>query len=153
MTFRTLPLAEGSSASGEPRNLASAAVGATVIEVSSSYANSASWAGANAIDGNALTEWSSHGDGDDAFITIQLAEPTDIGRLGIWTRTMGATAQITRFQVVTESGVILGPFDVPDAGGPHIYAVAARAQTLRFEVVASSGGNTGLVELVVYAAD
>ena len=151
MTFRTAPAAAASSTADEPQNLASAAAGASVVEVSSAYANSPSWAGANAIDGDAGTEWSSDGDGDGAFITIQLAEPTQISRLGIWTRTMGATAQITRFQVVTESGVTLGPFDVPDAAGPHLYPVAVRAQTLRFEVVTSSGGNTGLVELIVYA--
>jgi hypothetical protein len=38
---------------------------------------------------------------------------------------------------------------LPDAGGVHTFAVSAIARTVRFEVVSSSGGNTGAVELVV----
>lgn len=63
---------------------------------------------------------------------------------------MTTSAQIRRFQVITDAGAVLGPFDVPDAGSLHVFPVDARARTLRFEVVESSGGNTGLVELAAY---
>jgi hypothetical protein len=149
-TFRTPPAAEGDAERGS--NLAGAEAGAQVTEVSSIFGGSDTWAGANAIDGDPTTEWSSAGDGDDAYLEVELAEPATIASVGIWTRTMGSTAQITSFQVVATGGDVLGPFEVPDASGVHVFDLdqPVEAQTLRFEVVTSSGGNTGLVEFVAY---
>ena len=149
-TFRTPPAPEGDADRGP--NLAARKAGAQVIEVSSVFGDSDTWAGENAIDGDSSTEWSSAGDGDDAYLEVELAEGTTISSVGIWTRTMGSTAQITSFQVVVDGEDVLGPFDVPDASGVHVFDLdqPMEAQTLRFEVVASSGGNTGLVEFVAY---
>ena len=163
LTFRT-PLApepeeepaqerEEASASAPGLNLASSASGARVIALSSTFANDPRWAGENAIDGDPLTEWASDGDGDDAFITIALRDAAQLSAIGLWTRSMGATAQIQHFQVITESGTVLGPFEVVGADALQTYPISVRAQRLRFEVVASSGGNTGLVELAVFAAE
>ena len=75
---------------------------------------------------------------------------TVLGSIGVWTRTMGSSAQISRFRVITDRGEVLGPFELSDAAGMVTFPVDATARTLRFEVVASSGGNTGLVEFAAY---
>jgi hypothetical protein len=150
MTFETPAASSGEDGFPAGRNAASAEEGAQVTEVSSEF--SSDWAAANAIDGDPTTEWSSAGDGDSAFITIELAEPTELQAIGIWTRTMGSTAQIESFQVVVDADKVIGPFEVPDAGMLHTFPVDITATTLRFEVLSSSGGNTGLVELVAIAA-
>ena len=155
MTFRTppaAPSADGGPRNEGPRNLASAEAGARVVEVSSEFGGAA-WAGANAIDGDPQTAWSSAGDGDEAFITIELAEPSAIGEIGLWTRTMGTSAQITSFRVITDDGTVLGPFELPTAGQLYMFPAGVEAASLRFEAVSSSGGNTGVVEIVAFAAD
>jgi hypothetical protein len=148
MAFRTPP---GSAASKTPgTNLASLKEGARVVEASSSFGGSATWQPENAIDGEPATEWSSDGDGDDAFITIELAEASELSAVGVWTRTMGSSAQIMSFQVVTGDGTVLGPFELPGSAQMHTFPVLVTARQLRFEVVESSGGNTGAVEVGAY---
>lgn len=149
-TFRTPPVSEGDADRGV--NLAGAEAGAQVLGESSVFGDSGTWAGANAIDGDPSTEWSSAGDGDDAYLEVELAEATSIASVGIWTRTMGSTAQITSFRVIVDGEDTLGPFEVPDSSGVHVFDLdqPVEAQTLRFEVESSSGGNTGLVEFVAY---
>ncbi len=148
MTFQT--------ASGAPHqadrgpNLASASEGASVRDASSVFGGSSAWRAENAIDGDTSTEWSSNGDGDDAFITIELASDTQLTAIGLWSRTMGTSAEIRQFQVVTDRGEALGPFTLPDAKGLHVFEVSAVARSLRFEVVSSSGGNTGAIEVAAY---
>ena len=152
MTFTTGPasaVAQPPGVRGTP--VASAEAGASIVEASSSFGPGGSWGPENAIDGNPQTEWSSQGDGDDAFITVQLAESGNLTAVGIWTRTMGSSAQITSFQVIVDGDQVLGPFAIPDAGQLYTFPVQATGQELRFEVVESSGGNTGIVELVVFA--
>lgn len=151
LTFETPAASESEGLVPDGRNVASANEGAHVVEVSSEF--SADWAASNAIDGDPSTEWSSAGDGDNAFITVELAGATELEAVGIWTRTMGSTAQIESFQIVTDAGEVFGPFEVPDSGMLHTFPVNVIAETLRFEVVSSSGGNTGLVELVAIAAN
>ena len=60
--------------------------------------------------------------------------------LGLWPMAM-------RFEVVADGQTRLGPFTVPDAGGIHYFAVDVTAKRLRFNVVKSSGGNTGALEI------
>ncbi|MGE3414348.1 MAG: discoidin domain-containing protein [Dehalococcoidia bacterium] len=147
MTFHTPP------ATGVARdNLAAADAGASVTEASSIFGDSPSWAAEHAIDGDPTTEWSSAGDGDKAYLVVTLPEPTTVASFGIWTRTMGSTAQILTFQVIADGDRVLGPFEVADASGIHEFALNTpiETQTLRFEVVTSTGGNTGLVEFAAY---
>lgn len=132
-------------------NLASATEGARIVEVSSAFGESAAWQAANAIDGDPATEWSSNSDGDTAYITVELRAETHVTAVGLWTRTMGTSAQIGQFQVVTDRGETLGPFALPDANRVYSFAVSATARSLRFEVVSSSGGNTGAVEIAAYS--
>ena len=104
----------------------------------------------NALDGDSSTQWSSQGDGDGAWIEIELARTTHVTSLGFWTRTMGTSAQILSFRVITGSGEVFGPFTLDDASSVHYFDVDLTAKSLRFEAVESSGGNTGAVEIEVY---
>ncbi len=146
MRFRTPSAAPDDASLGV--DVATAEAGAEVIDASSEFGSA--YAAAHAIDGEATSEWSSRGDGDDAFITVRLAEAVDVTGFGLWTRTMGSTAQIERFEVVNEHGDVFGPFDVADAARQYRFPAEGRGQTFTFRVVSSSGGNTGVVEVAVY---
>jgi hypothetical protein len=148
-TFRTPPAEEESEV-----NLASPEAGARVVAVSSNFggaANDGSWGADSAIDGQRGTAWSSNGDGDDAFVEIELAQPAQLHAVEVWTRSMSdGTAQIFAFTLTTDAGDVLGPFELPDATQIYRFEVDAVARSLRLDVVESSGGNTGLVEFAVY---
>jgi hypothetical protein len=134
-------------------NVVSANDGAKVVGVSSNWGGGGpdSSFGANkAIDGNSSTEWSSDSDGDNAWIEIELAQLYELDTIGFWTRTMGNSAQIFTFKVVTDDGTQLGPFNLPDAATIYYFDADVKAKRLRFKVESSSGGNTGAVEIEVY---
>jgi hypothetical protein len=146
-TFRTLPAA-GDSAEA---NLAATA---RIVAVSSEYGGAADgpFAAVRAIDGDPATQWSSDGDGDDAWIEIELAAPTHVERVGFWTRTMGSSAQILSFRITTDQGEEFGPFELSNAAQIYSFDTDFTAQRLRFEAVETSGGNTGAVEIEVYGS-
>lgn len=153
-TFRTLSEAE----EVEPTaNLAALSAGAQVIAVSSNFgsaANDRTWGANSAIDENPSTAWSSNGDGDNAYIEIQLAEPAQPTSVEVWTRFMtNNTAQIFEFTLTAED-ITLGPFSLTDATQAYSFTVdfgLPEVTSIRLDVVESNGGNTGLVELAVYA--
>ena len=153
ITFRTLPVDSGvERPSGE--NVALLSKGARVVGTSSNFGgaeNDEAWGGNRAIDGNATTQWSSDGDGDDAWIEIELPTEARVTSLGFWTRTMGSSAEIVSFQVVSDRGDARGPFELDHAASVQYFVTDLIAKRLRFEVVESSGGNTGAVEIEVYA--
>jgi len=152
LTFRTKPSRQAAPAG---RNVASLAAGARVIGVSSNYGgagNTSTFGANNAIDGDAATEWSSNGDGDRAWIEIELPDATRLAAIGFWTRTMGSSAQIQEFEAVADGTTRLGPFTIADAGRAHRFPVDVTAKRLRFNVLKSSGGNTGAVEIEALAA-
>jgi hypothetical protein len=154
-TFRT-PAASNITQPGKPtgKNVALASVGARVKGVSSNFGGGGldSAYGANrAIDGNLTTEWSSNGEGNQAWIELDLGKEYRVGAVGFRTRTMGTSAQIERFQLITDKGEKLGPFDLPDAKQVYYFPINVAARVLRFEVLKSSGGNTGAAEIEVYA--
>ncbi len=151
LTFKTHPTAS-SKPTGE--NVASLSAGARVVGVSSNYGgegNAGTYGANHAIDGDPNTEWSSNGDGDKAWIEIELARKYHLTAIGFWTRTMGSSAQIQQFEVVADSKVRLGPFTLPDASGIHYFPVDLTAKRLRFNVLKSSGGNTGTVKIEAIA--
>ncbi len=149
MTFRTPPESETVT-----ENLASPERGAQIVGVSSNFSgqpNDGRWGALNAFDDNPNTAWSSAGDGDDAWIEVELAERSRITRVEFWTRFMSdGSAQITSFTITTETGEVYGPFELPDAEQSYMFDVEIEAKTLRFDVETSSGGNTGAVEIAVY---
>lgn len=126
------------------------ALTATVVEVSSEFSDS--WGAKNAIDGNLNTEWSTAGDGDDAFITIDLGEAREVAGVEFLTRTMtDGTATTTTFFVVVDQGERFGPFEAGNPANPRFAEVDFVGKVLRFEVDASTGGNTGAIEIRVFA--
>jgi hypothetical protein len=149
MTFRTPPADESAGL-----NLASLGQGARVIDVSSNFGNASNderWGANSAIDGNPGTEWSSNGDGDEAYIEIGLTGRANVTAIEVWTRAMtDGTAEIFSFTLTTDNGEILGPFELNDASQAYEFEMKVIVDSLRLDVVESSGGNTGLVEFAVY---
>jgi hypothetical protein len=135
-------------------NFASMRTNARVITVSSNYGgvkNDDRWGANSAIDEKRSTAWSSNGDGDDAFIEVELSSSIKIYAIEVWTRSMSdGTAIIRSFTVTTDSGEKFGPFTLKDDKEAYRYTIDTVARTLRLDVVESTGGNTGLVEFGVY---
>jgi hypothetical protein len=121
------------------------AAGAVVVDVSSEF--SADFAAANAVDGDLATEWSSRGDGNDAFITIDLGEVTDVTAIGFRTRSMSDGSATTETFTVEVDGTMYGPFPA----GPTASEVSFTGQVLTFHVESSSGGNTGAIDVEVFS--
>ena len=145
--IRTLPAAGTSG----PANFAETG---RVSAVSSEYGGAADgpFAAIRAIDGDPSTQWSSNGDGDGAWIEIELAAPTHVERVGFWSRTMGGSAEIFSFRIVTDEGEEFGPFEVSGAAQIYFFDTDFTARRLRFEAVETSGGNTGAVEIEIYGS-
>ena len=138
----------------ETANLLSPQRGAEVIAFSSNFGDQpidGRWGANNAFDDDPNTAWSSNGDGNDAFVTVRLGQRSQITELAFWTRTMSNnTAQIFSFMVTTEDGTEYGPFELPDPDQAYTFEVDFEAETLRFDVVDSNGGNTGAVDIAAY---
>jgi hypothetical protein len=124
-TFRTPPAPVDAEV-----NLASLEAGAKVVAVSSNFGAAA----------------------NDAFLEIELAQPAQVHAVEVWTRSMSnGTAQILAFTLTTDTGDVLGLFELADATEPYRFELEdVFARSLRLDVVESSGGNTGLVGLAVY---
>ncbi len=138
---------------GRGRNLALPENGGNVSAFSSSFGRGTADSpfGANsAIDGDPGTEWSSFNDGDEAFIEISLVERTRVTSLGFWTRTMGTSAEIFSFTVVTDEGETQGPFTLDGASAIKYFDTDFVASKIRFAPSDSSGGNVGAVEIEIY---
>ena len=153
-TVRT-PAASNVKAPEKPggKNLALAANGGSISSVSSNFGgggDGSSFGANNAIDGNLGSEWSSQGDGDDAWIEIELAEEAEVSAVGFRTRTMGASAQIFTFRIVADGKDTPGPFELPASSSIYYFPVTIVASRLRFKAVKTSGGNTGAVEIEIY---
>jgi len=141
-TFRTTP-SKGAAATPD------IAVGAKVVAVSSQYG--AGYGAANAVDGNVASEWSSAGNGNRASITIDLGAERKIGGVAFLTREMSDGSAITRtFAVVVDGGKRYGPFPAGSRADPRVAKVSFTGRRLRFEVVTSTGGNTGAAEIEVF---
>ena len=135
LTFRTPPAPE---ASFEPN----AAIGVDVIEVSSEF--SADFGAANAIDGDPATEWSTSGEGDDAFLVLDLGREVEAVGVGFHTRSMSDGSAITEsFTVTVDDTDTFGPFPVGRV------EISFSGRIVRFDVDTSTGGNTGAVEVEV----
>jgi F5/8 type C domain len=147
LTFETRPAAKASAGASGP----DLALHAKVVDVSSVY--SSAFAASNALDGALATEWSSNGDGDHAFLTIDLGKRVAVTGVAFRTREMGDGSAITRsFSVVVAGGKRYGPFRAGDRRAARIAAVSFTGRILSFEVDKSTGGNTGAAEIEVYGA-
>ncbi len=127
------------------------AVGAKVVAVSSQWSNA--YGGPNAVDGNLSTEWASAGDGNRAFITIDLGRPRKVTGVAFISRAMSDGSAITQtFAVIVDGRTRYGPFPAGNRLDPRVARVSFTARRLRFDVVQSTGGNTGAAEIEVFSA-
>jgi hypothetical protein len=133
------------------RNVATVERGARVVAASSEFG--AAFAAVHAIDGNPTTEWSSRGDGDAAYLTIELPERVAFVGFGVWSRTMGASAEIRRFEIETETGDVYGPYELASAETSVTFEATGEARRFTLRVLGSTGGNTGLLEFAVFTAN
>ena len=154
MTFTTPPADTASETPDTGINLALLGRdGMKVTDVSSNFGgaiNSETWGANSAFDGDPTTAWSSAGDGDGAYIEIELDTETHITSIAFWTRTMGSSAEISTFRVLTDTGEVAGPFTLLDATRSYVFTTDLTARRLRFEAIETSGGNTGAVEIAVF---
>ena len=81
---------------------------------------------------------------------MELASEPNVTSVGFWTWSMGDTAQVNSFQVTTDRGETYGPFTVNDATSIYRFDTQFTAKRLRFELLATSGGNTVALEIEVY---
>jgi len=148
MTF-TLPANDAAPANPGPGpNLA---VGASVVAVSSMF--SPAWSGENAVDGDLTTEWATAGNGDDAFIVIDLGAPRRVVGVEFLTRSMtDGSATTTEYTVTVDGGTPQSPFPAATPGRPAVAALDVTGQVFRFDVAASTGGNTGAIEVRIFGA-
>lgn len=139
MMFRTPP-AEAAEVPG-----VNVAPSATVVDASSVFSDA--FAAANAIDGDLGTEWSTAGDGDDAWIEIDLGAPTEINGFAYRSREMtDGSAIVETYTVTVDGDERLGPFE---AGA--VADATPEGSVLRFDAGTTTGGNTGAVDIEVYA--
>ncbi len=135
-------------------NLLSINNGATITAVSSNFGqaeNNQAWGANSAIDGSANSAWSSAGDGNDAFIKISLAQTEQIEIIEVWSRSMpDGSAKIQSFTITIDSGEVLGPFELVDTLQAYQFTLNRSTSSIRLDVVSSSGGNTGLMEIAAY---
>lgn len=138
---------DGALPSGVGENMA---VTATVSEVSSEFSDA--WAGTNAIDGDAQTEWSSTDDADEAFITLDLGESRAVAGVEFVTRSMTDGSAVTlTYSVMVDGSERYGPFPAGTPIRSAVQVVEFEGQSLRFEVEETTGGNTGAIEIRVFA--
>lgn len=145
------PSADDAPTTTDPRAAGdNLALGATVSNVSSEF--SAGFAAEAAIDGDAATEWSTRDDGDDAFIELDLGEPRDIAGVEFITRSMADETATTSTFTVTVDGEAFGPFEASTVrSGRFVPLDGVNGRLVRFNVEASTGGNTGAVEIRILA--
>ena len=138
MTFTTPPASQAAAGTN-------VAVDATVVAASSEFSDG--FAAERAIDGDLGTEWATAGDGDGAWIEIDLGGVTGLVGVRLRSRSMtDGTSIIEQYTVMVDGGEPLGPFDAGD-----VVEVAASGQQLRIDAVTTTGGNTGAGEIEDYA--
>lgn len=141
MTFRTPAAAETALGS----NIATSA---TVTAASSSFSDQ--FTPERAIDGDLATEWSTAGDGDDAWIEIDLGEPHEITGVAFRTRQMSdGTAVTDTFTMTVDDGRTFGPY--PTGTDATAFDEAVTTQTVRIDADQTTGGNTGASEIQIYS--
>jgi hypothetical protein len=151
MTF-TAPPQDTSQA--KTKNLASSDNGAEIIGYSSAFGGAGlneRWGAGSAFDDNPNSEWSSAGDGDDAWVEVELAQRARIDSVEFQSRSMpDGTAIALSFTVTADGDETFGPFELPDVERSYTFDVDIKAKTLRFDLIDTTDGNTGAVNIAVY---
>ncbi|NND84986.1 MAG: discoidin domain-containing protein [Acidimicrobiia bacterium] len=123
---------------------------ARVRDASSEYSDA--FGASNAIDGDLATEWSSAGDGDDAYIVLEFDNRVIVEGVGFRTREMSdGTSLTTSFTITVDGGETYGPFDA--GPGLAVALVDFAGYRIRIDVATSTGGNTGAIEVEIYGEE
>lgn len=147
-TFVIQRTGTGSTTTEAPRG-DNVATGAKVVDASSSF--SSAFAPERAVDGDLHTEWSSRGDGNGAYIVIDVGETVAVGAVEFVTRSMADGSAVTQtFTVSADGGAPLGPFPAGTPAARRWSKVDATGKVFRFEVTTSTGGNVGAIEIGLY---
>ncbi len=136
-------------------NVARLEAGARVSGKSSNWSDGAddSSFGANmALDDRMETAWSSNGDGDDAWIEVDLGQERHLIQIGFRSRDMtDGTSIIEEFEVSFD-GEAVGRFVSPDPDLRYVFEIApVDVSVVRVDAVKTTGGNTGIRELQLFA--
>jgi hypothetical protein len=151
-TFTTIP----DTATSAYENIALAEAGTTVKSVSSNFGGGSddSAFGANkAIDGIISTEWSSYGDGDGAYIELDLGQMRDMTGLGFQSRKMAdGSSIIMSFMLYFDNNKTSGPYETNDPDSLYAFDIvpSIESRTVRLEAVTTTGGNTGAKEIQLF---
>ena len=106
----------------------------------------------NAVDGNLSSHWASNNNGNHAWITIDLGRAYNVNGVAFISRQMTDGSAITKtFAVVVDGHRRYGPFPAGNGLDPRVARVSFRGRLIRFEVVTSTGGNTGASEVEVFS--
>ncbi|MGH9132644.1 MAG: discoidin domain-containing protein [Ilumatobacteraceae bacterium] len=150
MATFTIPESQAPVPAGDADRGENVALDAMVADVSSEF--SEGFAATNAIDDSGTTEWATAGDGDDAFIVLDLGQERDIAGVEFITRSMlDGTAVTETFTVSVDDAEPLGPFPAGTAVEPNFAPLDTAGRVVRFDVDTSTGGNVGAVEIRVLA--
>lgn len=146
----TLPETDTAAPSVTVEHGPNLALDSTVADVSSEFGDS--FGATNAIDDSTSSEWSTAGDGDDAFITLDLGAARDVAGVEFVTRSMADGSSITEtFSVTVDDGETFGPFPAATPAEANVAVVETTGRLFRFDVDASTGGNVGAVEIRIFA--
>ncbi len=147
-------VSDGGSSGGDAlNNLALLENGTTVADVSSIFGSEdfdSTWGIHKALDGSVNSEWSSHGDGDDAHVELDLGAPRIIRELRFQSRKMSDGSSIIRsVRLVLDAGVTVGPLPTPDPDTMYAFSFdpPLRTRSVALEAVETTGGNTGAKEI------
>lgn len=144
---------ESAPVAAQLTNFASLDQGSLIAAVSSNFGNAANgdtWGANLAIDGRMTTEWATNGDGDDAWIDIDLGQPRRITRFEFRSRVMpDGTSIIASLLLRLDGGDAIGPFSTPDPDVLYGFDLdtAVTARRVVIEAETTSGGNTGAREI------
>lgn len=142
-------------------NVALATHGAKIFAVSSNFGGlpNTSSKGANKVhDGDLDTQWASNGDGDGAFVELDLGADRAVARVGLRAAVQPSdgsghiqTARVLFDGVDPGLGVV--SLDDPDELYSFSLPAAVTVRRVRVEAVVTTGGNTGLREVQVFTPE
>lgn len=148
----------GNDPTADMVNVALLAEGTTVAAVSSNWNNGdndSSYGIHNALDGQEATEWSTAGDGNGAWVELDLGQERTISHIAFRSRMMqDGTSIVLMMQLVLPDGQVIGPFATPDHTVRYVFELPEPivTDTIRYEAVETTGGNTGAKEIQLFAA-
>ncbi len=129
------------------------ALEASISSVSSNFGggtNTSNWGANNAIDGSMSSEWATAGDGDNAYIVIDLGQSRTLTHVGFRSRKMGdGTSIITQIEFSIDGAEAIGPFETADPDIAYRFPLTPNVtgRMVRMNALSTTSGNTGVKEI------